>query len=217
MKNMMRLGVILAIYSTIACVGLAFVYTGTMTVIAERQKADLEAALKDLFPAANGFEDISGSIKSADESVTFVNEYLIKNDATPVGIAVRAQGKSYGGPTTILVGIGADRKVAGVKVLENKDTPGLGANAASPTYFVDRKAKTTFTGQFSGKSIDDRFEVKGDVVAITASTITSKAIAGVVKAVSVAAGPKLAPAASASAPTAIPAPAVPAAPQGGTK
>jgi electron transport complex protein RnfG len=191
MKNMVKLGVILAVYSTIACVGLAFVYTGTMAVIAERQKADLESSLKDLFPAGDAFEDITGSLKSADASVSFANEYLVKAGSAPIGVAIRAVGKSYGGPTTILVGVGADRKVAGVKIMENKDTPGLGANAASPNYFVDRKSKTTFTGQFKGKSIEDKFEVRGDVIAITASTITSKAIAGVVKAASAAAGEKL--------------------------
>jgi electron transport complex protein RnfG len=191
MKNMVKLGVILALYSTVACVGLAFVYAGTKAVIAERQQADLEASLKDLFPNSDGFEDITGTMKSADPSVSFDKEYLVKSGSSPVGIAVRAVGKSYGGPTTILVGVGADRKITGVKVMENKDTPGLGANASSPNYFVDRKSKTTFTGQFKGKSIEDKFEVKGDVVAITASTITSKAVAGVVKAASAAAGEKL--------------------------
>lgn len=191
MKNMMKLGLILAIYSTVACVGLAFVYAGTKAVIAQRQKTDLEASLKDLFPTADSFEDITGSLKSADPSVTFANEYLAKSGGTPIGVAIRAVGKSYGGDATVLTGVGADKKITGVKVLDNKDTPGLGANAANPTYFVDRTSKTTFTGQFTGKSIGDPFVVKQDVVAITASTITSKAVTGVVKASSVAAGEKL--------------------------
>jgi len=96
-------------------------------------------------------------------------------------VAIRAVGASYGGPVTVLVGVGANGKIAGVKVLESKDTPGLGANAANPTYFVDRTKRLTFTDQFKGKAVTDPFEVKGDVIAITASTITSKAITGIVK------------------------------------
>ena len=61
------------------------------------------------------------------------------------------------------------------------DTPGLGANATNPAYFVDKAAKTTFPGQFTGKAVEDSYEVKNDVVAISASTITSKALTLIVK------------------------------------
>lgn len=192
MNKMLKLGLVLAAYAAAACVGLAFVYTGTAEVIAERQKADLEAALKDLFPAGEDFSEISGQLKSGDGTVSFVNEYEVKAAGQVIGVAVRAVGASYGGKITVLVGTGADGKISGAKVLENKDTPGLGANAASPTYFVDRSSKTTFTGQFKGKPITDPFQVKGDVVAITASTITSKAVTGVVKACGLASGEWLA-------------------------
>jgi len=192
MKNMVKLGFIMAVYATVACVSLAFVYTGTQKVIAERQKADLEAALKDLFPQGESFEEITGTLQSPDTSVAFKNEYVIKKDNAPIGVAVRGVGASYGGPVTVLIGVGADGKIAGVKVLENKDTPGLGANAANPSYFVDRTSGITFYGQFKGKSLSDPFEVKGDVIAITASTITSKAVTKVVKTAGQAAGAWLA-------------------------
>jgi electron transport complex protein RnfG len=83
-----------------------------------------------------------------------------------------------------LVGVNAGGIISGVKIQEHTDTPGLGANAASPKYYVDRAAGITFYGQFAGKSITDPFEVKrnGDVQAITASTITSRAVSAAVKA-----------------------------------
>jgi electron transport complex protein RnfG len=70
--------------------------------------------------------------------------------------------------------------------MEHSETPGLGANAASHKYFVDKENGVTFHGQFIGKSVDHPFEVKNDVAAITASTITSKAVASSVKAAAVA-------------------------------
>jgi electron transport complex protein RnfG len=179
---MLKLGVVLALYATAACVGLAFVYTGTQTIIAGRQQADLQASLKELFPGADDFTEITGTINSPDPQVSFGTEYAVKQSGSTIGVAIRASGGSYGGPITVLVGTGSDGTITRVKILEHSDTPGLGANAASPSYFVDKPSRTTFYGQFTGKSVQDSFAVKADVAAITASTITSRAVSGVVKA-----------------------------------
>jgi electron transport complex protein RnfG len=80
------------------------------------------------------------------------------------------------------VGVSAEGVITGIKILEHADTPGLGANAASPSYFVNRAEGITFYGQFAGKAVADPFEVKDDVIAITASTITSRAVTAAVKA-----------------------------------
>jgi electron transport complex protein RnfG len=79
------------------------------------------------------------------------------------------------------VGVDAGGKISGVKIMEISDTPGLGANAASPGYFVDKAAGITFYGQFAGKSADAPFEVADDVIAITAATISSRSISVIVK------------------------------------
>ncbi|MDR0707577.1 MAG: FMN-binding protein [Treponema sp.] len=181
-KEMLKLGFVLAMYATAACVGLAFVYTGTSAVISERQKADLEASLQELFPRMDAFEDVTDSVASPDASVAFQIVYEIRQSGEPIGLAIQASGASYGGPIKILTGVGTDAKITRVKVLEHADTPGLGANAASPAYYVDKAKKITFTGQFSEKSASHAFTVKEDVIAITASTITSRAVANVVKA-----------------------------------
>jgi electron transport complex protein RnfG len=81
-----------------------------------------------------------------------------------------------------MAGVGLDGKVAGVKILELADTPGLGQNAASATYYVDKAKKLTWYGQFAGMGADSPFEVKKDVQAITASTITSRALTAIIKA-----------------------------------
>jgi electron transport complex protein RnfG len=187
MKNMLKLGFVLACFATAACVGLALVYTGTEVIIAQRSQADLEAALKDLFPDADGFADITGDISSPQNTITFGSQYAIRQGDALLGAAVQASGPSYGGPITVLVGIGIDGKISGVKILDHQDTPGLGANAASAGYFVDKAAKLTFYGQFAGKPVTDPFEPKGDVAAVTASTITSRAVSSLVKASGIAA------------------------------
>jgi electron transport complex protein RnfG len=180
-SSMLKLGFILALFAAAACVMLAFVYTGTEKIIAGRQQADLEAALKDIFPGADSFDAVT-DIQSPDPSVTIENAYKALKNNVPVGAALRLSRASYGGPIKIMVGVSADGTITGVKIMEHSDTPGLGANAASSSYFVDRARGITFYGQFAGKKAGDPFEVQNDVVAITASTITSSAVAVAVKA-----------------------------------
>jgi electron transport complex protein RnfG len=191
MKNMLKLGFTLAIFAAAACSMLALVYAGTETIIAQRQQADLEAALKELFPEADSFQEITG-IESPDTSVSIEAEYEARRGTEIAGAALRVSRGSYGGPIKILVGVGADGLISGVKILEHQDTPGLGANAASPSYFVDRDRGITFYGQFAGKGVWDPFEVRGDVEAITASTITSRAVTAAVKAAGIGAAAWLA-------------------------
>ncbi|MDR2403997.1 MAG: FMN-binding protein [Spirochaetaceae bacterium] len=181
-KGMLRLGLTLALFATAACVGLAFVYTGTAQVIAERQRTDLDAALRDLFPDADSFTDITGTIQSPDPLVIFESQYAALRGQDLIGVAIRSSRGSYGGPIKVLTGIETGGRISRVRILEHSDTPGLGANAASPAYFVDKAAKLTFYGQFSGKTVSDPFEVKNDVAAVTASTITSEAVTDSVRA-----------------------------------
>jgi electron transport complex protein RnfG len=184
MKNiagMLKLGIILAAYASVACVMLAFVYAGTSKKIAARVEADQQAALMEIFPDADGFEPIQG-VASPDPSVTVESAYLAKKNGTVAGMALKLSRAGYSGPIVLMAGVSVDKTITGVKIMEHSDTPGLGANAASPSYYVDRAKGITFYGQFAGKNIADPFAVKGDVAAITASTITSRAVASAVKA-----------------------------------
>ncbi|MDR0399667.1 MAG: FMN-binding protein [Treponema sp.] len=189
--GILTLGLTLAIFAAAACVVLAFVYQGTREIIDLRQQADLEAALLDLFPGADQFSDITGKLQSPDPSVSFEGIYEARQGQTLIGAALRVSRGSYGGPLKALVGVNAGGTIAGVRILEHQDTPGLGANAASPSYFVDRSRGLTFTGQFAGKDVEDPFAVYADVEAVTASTITSAAVAAAVKAAGRAAAPYL--------------------------
>jgi electron transport complex protein RnfG len=184
MKNvsgMLKLGLTLALFAASACVMLAFVYSGTSAIIAQRQQADHEAALKELFPDADEFKEIK-TIKSSDPAVSIENAYAAIKNGKAAGAALRLSRASYGGHVKIMTGVSADGFITGVKIMEHSDTPGLGANMVSSSYFVDREKGITFYGQFKGKKITDAFEVKSDVIAISASTISSRAVSDSVKA-----------------------------------
>ena len=178
---MLKLGLVLAFFAAAACVMLAFVYTGTEKIITGRQQADMNASLKELFPDADSFSEIT-NIVSPDPLVTIEIEYEATKGGVPIGAALRLSRASYGGPIKLLIGVTVDGSITGVKILEHQDTPGLGANAASASYFVDRARGITFYGQFTGKKAGDPFDVGNDVQAITDSTVTSRAVTAAVKA-----------------------------------
>ena len=172
MKGMLKLGVVLALYATAACVGLAFVYEATKEPIERGALKAQEEALNELFPDADDFTAITGTILSPDPAIAFVTEFAARKGGNLVGAALEVSGPSYGGTIKIMVGVGIDGKITRIKILEHSDTPGLGANAT----------KESFYGQFSQKAVTDPFEAKNDVAAITASTVTTKAVSGAVKA-----------------------------------
>ena len=193
--SMVKLGVILALYSTVAAVGLAFVYDGTARIIAQRQLEDMDHALQELFHDADSFKPITDIVipapRAGEPPVTIEGDSsnpnntgafaAIKNGQI-IGVALRTSRASYSDPIKILTGVGVDGKIKGVTILENTDTPGLGANAGSTQYYVDRPNGIHFYNQFEGKSVSDPFIPKQDVIAITAATITSRAVTSSVKA-----------------------------------
>jgi electron transport complex protein RnfG len=179
--GMLKLGFILAAYATTACVILAFVYNTTLPIITQRQQADNYAAIAAIFPDADNFEPV-GDIKSPDPDVFIEMAYSALKNGEVIGAALLMSRSSYSGIIKTMVGVSKDGYITRVKIMEHSDTPGLGANAASSSYYVDRARGITFYGQFTGKSINDRFEVKNDVMVITASTVTSVAVANSVRA-----------------------------------
>ncbi len=180
-KGIVKLGLVLSIFAAAACVALAIVYSITKETIDDQAARQLEESLRGLFPEGDSFEDILASTVSNDPGVKLDAAYSVTKAGVYIGAAIKAHGPSYGGDASVLVGIKTDRTLAGARILDIKDTPGLGANAVNPSYFVDKGARLTFPGQFTGKALTDPFIVKQDIAAITASTITSAALARLVK------------------------------------
>lgn len=180
-KDILRLGLALSLFAAGACAALAVVYTVTGPTIAGHERKQLEASLTDLFPEADAFEELGSAIVAEQPGIAILASWKASKGGVAQGVAVKGVASSYGGDAVMLVGVSPDGRIVGARVMTLADTPGLGANATNPAYFVDKASKTTFPGQFTGKAVSDAFEVKKDVVAISASTITSKALASIVR------------------------------------
>ena len=96
--------------------------------------------------------------------------YKATDGETLVGYAIETTTVGFGGPLTLIVGVTPDGVVYNTSVLSHAETPGLGAKCTTDEKFIS---------QFQGfdpaaKSLAVRKD-GGDVDAITASTITSRA------------------------------------------
>ena len=86
--------------------------------------------------------------------------------------------KGYSGPIEIVVAMDdTGERIAGVRIKSHSETPGLGANAAQIRY---GDIEPWFLAQFSGLVPEQVFlgkdDPNGEIDAITAATITSRAV-----------------------------------------
>ena len=146
---------------------LAGVYALTKEPIDAAAKAKNEAAIKEVLPAAAVTIEEERTVDFEGASYSYNLAY--DQQGNTVGCAVNVVPVGFGGPIVIKVGFDADGVICNTKVLSQAETPGLGAKCVEPA----------FSEQFKGwNPTQKKLAVKkdgGDVDAITASTITSRA------------------------------------------
>jgi electron transport complex protein RnfG len=181
-KNPFQLGLTLGLFAAVACVLLAFVYIGTEAPIAANKAAKLNNGLTAIYNGAT-FTAVKEIPQSSVSTVQFKGAYKATVNGKLAGLVLDATGQGFQDVLEVLVGVNSDGKLAGIQILQDKDTPGLGAKAAQSSYYVDKATKTTFYGQFTGMSLDKPILVKkdgGQVDALSAATITSRAVSLIV-------------------------------------
>lgn len=171
MKNMvLSLGII----SLVAGTALAGTYLATAPAIAAGQKAKQLAALKTVLPAFDNDPLAQAQEKEIilpDGQKTLVTVYPATSGGSPVGTAVRATSpKGFSGDVTLMTGFLPGGVVHQVAVLAQKETPGLGTKMTDPAWLKQ------FSGQNPGAAPLKVKKDGGTVDAITASTISSRAV-----------------------------------------
>lgn len=157
---------------------LAGVYALTKEPIDAAAAAKNEAAIKEVLPEAAVTIEEERTVDFDGASYSYNLAY--DEAGNTVGCAINVAPVGFGGPISIKVGFDAAGVVWNTKVLSQAETPGLGAKCV----------EAAFADQFKGfDPSQKKLAVKkdgGDVDAITASTITSRAYAdGVALAVKV--------------------------------
>ena len=154
---------------------LAFVNELTKGPIAEANVKTLNEALKQVLPALNNNpvaeSDTIFSEKGGKKTVDFII-YPAKEGDKWVGSAVQATSMGFGGELKLLVGFDSEGKIYNYSLLSHAETPGLGSKAAD--WFKEGN-KGSIKGMNPGETPLTVSKDGGQIDAITASTITSRA------------------------------------------
>ena len=174
LKNMV---LTLASITLIASTLLGGVYALTKSSIDAAKVAKINDAISKVVPQFDNDPSSEKFVKEFDGKSYIV--YPAKSGETLVGYAVESfTTGGFGGRITLMVGFNIDGTIYNTAVLSHAETPGLGDKMV--------EGKSNFSVQFQGKNPEDfKILVKkdgGDVDAITASTITSRAFCDAVTA-----------------------------------
>lgn len=180
-QTIAKTGLTLAVIAAICTALVALTFQATKDRIAANEKALLEQSLQ---PALAGTFYDSGVSESRlvltpphglpgnDPAVI----YRVFAEGAPVAalFAVTAR-DGFSGPIRILVGINVDGTVTGVRILQHRETPGLGDKIES--------ARSDWVFQFDGRSMGDpvamgwAIEIDGgEFDQLTGASVTPRAI-----------------------------------------
>ena len=176
-----RNGVILGLFALISTGLIAITHLITKDTIANEIEAALARRLNDIVTAAEYDNDVYHDcqlVQSEDllGSNDFLKVYRMRNQGEDYGVFMTSIAPDgYAGKITLVIGIYADGQIAGVRVTNHSETPGLGDKIEIE--------KSSWIKQFDGLSLANTPEsdwlVKkdgGTFDALTGATITPRAI-----------------------------------------
>ena len=156
----------------VASAGVGFVNMITVEPIAAAKEAATLAALNEVLPA---FDATTTEELTIDDMPITV--YTATAGGSVSGYAVQSKTtQGFGGVVRLMVGFTPEGEVVNVNVLEQTETPGLGTKMADEGNVLLGSVKGQKLEE--KKLVDGRLAVKkdgGDVDALTAATISSRA------------------------------------------
>ncbi len=161
-SSLANMVIVLTVISVVAGGILAYVNQITAGPIEKIKAETLNNALRSVLNA-----DEMPQVSSTNSIDEFTTVYV-----TNMGVAVQAATDGFGGKLKVLVGFTEDGAISGYSVLEHAETPGLGAKAGE---WFQKGAKGDIIGKKPAEKALAVSKDGGEVDAITASTITSRA------------------------------------------
>ncbi|MDA3845803.1 MAG: RnfABCDGE type electron transport complex subunit G [Vallitaleaceae bacterium] len=177
MREIIRNGLILFAITVIAGTLLGITNEVTKAPIIEAQKAKTQDALANVFENADFGDEIALDAALITE-YPFVSSYYeatINNELAGYAFKV-VTSEGYGGNIEFIVGLSIEGHITGIDIIKQAETPGLGAKAAEPEFkdqYIDKKTEVLTVV---------KNDAPGDleISAISAATITSKAVTNAV-------------------------------------
>ncbi len=166
LKDMIQTSLLLVTVAALSALILAVTEAKTAPIIkANLIKKEIELQNK-VFPAADFFQkqDIKLPDPSASISAAYTNQKLS-------GAVLRVSTRGYSSDLVMLVGIDLNGKIKGAEIISSSETPGLGDNINSEQFSLQ-------FCELLNTNPEPNFKIKkddGDVDAVTAATVTSRA------------------------------------------
>jgi electron transport complex protein RnfG len=173
----------LTVICLVAGVALSAADKYTADAIAAAKAAELQNAIRNVTP---GFDNNPSEeqYKAAVAEGDSLTVYPAKKEGKTVGYAVESYSKNgFGGIIRVMAGFDAEGKLLNYSVLEHNETPGLGSRMEE--WFREDKNRQNIIGRDLKKGRLKTVSDGGDIDAITAATISSRAF---LEAVNLAAG-----------------------------
>lgn len=175
MLDVLKRGLFLLTICVIVAFGTSYAHDLTEPIIVEKEKEIQEQGLKEVFIEADKTEDETDKYLESINNSVIKEVYLALKDDKQLGTVYLVEPMGYNGEISVLVGFDIESKeITNIKVLNHEETPGLG----------DQVEESWFADRFKGKSAEEDLEVvtnpasaDNEIEAITASTITSDAVA----------------------------------------
>ncbi len=159
--------IVLTLIALASALALGFTYSATKKARHEAKIKKTLAAIKEVLPE---YDNNPYNEKYTLEGYKDMEFYPAKKDGQPVGTAVKTYSdEGFSERILLMVGFDKSRKIHSLTVLKHKETPGLGTKMKDPK-FIDQ-----FKGRNPAVFKLRVFQDKGDVDAITAATISSRA------------------------------------------
>ncbi len=197
MGSYIRLVITLTVIAAVASFGLSAVYNATHEITEEYKRLEMENARIEVLPSEGG----EYFVETATDSILDGREFDYYTAYAPGdvvrGYTFTAYGKGYSSTIETIVGVVPDGSISGIKIVDQKETPGLGAKiqevASRNTLWavimgrgVDETGTPPwFQEQYKYLRTDDLRVVKSPgedgILAITGATISSEAVTGSVK------------------------------------
>lgn len=155
----------LSIICLVCAAVLGAVYSITAGPIADAELAKINSAISAVVPEFDN--------NPSDETATFGESvvYTATKAGATVGYAIKVKSSGFGGPLQMMVGFTPDGTVYNTSVISHSETPGLGAKITDEN--VAPRAQVI--GKNPAVNNISVSKDGGEIDAITASTITSRA------------------------------------------
>ena len=164
-SNLKNMAMCLTLVCLICSAVLALVYAVTAAPIKAAEQKALVESINQVLPDGGELSDV----RTAEFGGQKYEYYVSTASGAPAAYAVKSTTVGFGGPLSLRVGVLPDGTVYNTSVLSHTETPGLGAKCNTDAKFME---------QWKGLGADKVIKVTkdgGDIDAITASTITSRA------------------------------------------